>query len=139
MTESMHLKDVTFHRRDIDEYGTGTVVWVDHSGDLPLPAPDGRGELGALLIQVGVDGIYTVIHHQDGDRAVLAKVIEDLTFLLKRLDGVYPDDEPRGRCLMFGDWGRCWSDHGHGDDHRFPNEEDWNRANPPRNPVNVPA
>lgn len=126
MTEHTHITDITFYRDD-----SSGVVWVDRSGDLPFTEGGNRGEIASLRIEVGVDGFYTIVEHQQADRAALGKVISDLQYLVERLDAVYLPDEPRGRCLEFGDWGRCHGSHGH-DEHNFPTEEDWRRSQPSR-------
>lgn len=121
-TAHTHIDDITFYRSEDGD----DVVWRDRSGDAPgVFGPSYPGDLGTLRIEVGVDGMFTIVEHRGGvDRVVLEKVIGDLQYLVKRLDGVYLPDEPRGKCTKFGDWGRCYGDAGHSDDHSFPDTPD---------------
>lgn len=127
---TMDIKHISFDKPE-NKFGE-SVVWVDHSGEMPLPGPEGDGELAKLLINVGVDGAYTIVHQQGGYVPELRKVIEDLMFLVERLEAIHPADESIGRCLEFGNWGRCRDYYGHPEgeagEHDFPTEEQWRRT-----------
>lgn len=113
----VRLDDVTLYRRDQD---WRDVVYREYADQAPLPNPGGGEREAALLVEVAVDGAYTCFYGQHVDRVILDRVLEDLQFLVEQLDRLYPKDQPRGRCLTFGDWGRCWERDGHEGDHRFP-------------------
>lgn len=117
---SMHLGDATFYRAD-----DTSVVWVDADGEAPLPNPGGGSRDAALLIQIGVDGQFTTVHGQGGDRNVIAKAISELQFLLEALDATYLAGQARGTCLDHGDWGRCTLDDEHDGEHAFPTQQQY--------------
>jgi hypothetical protein len=101
------------------------VVFKEFGGERPLPRPGGGEREAALLIEVAVDGMFTIVYGQQTDRVVLERVIEDLQYLVARLDEVYPKEQPRGRCLEFGSWGRCRRRDKHGENHDFPTQRDF--------------
>lgn len=119
MNTEIHIDDITFYRRDKE---WRDVVFKEFGGQKPLPQPGGGEREAALLIEVAVDGMFTIVYGQQVTRVVLDRVVEDLQYLRDRLDGIYPGEQGRGRCLDFGTWGRCGLEGGHEGDHDFPTE-----------------
>lgn len=115
MTTDILISDVTFYRDN-----GGPLVWADHQAHEALPRIGGGSREGALLVQMLVDGDITVVHHDCMDRVMLERVISDLGEILEGLDAMYPAGQSRGRCLSYGDWGRCWDKAGHTADHSYP-------------------
>ncbi|MFL6024433.1 MAG: hypothetical protein ACJ72O_13935 [Marmoricola sp.] len=102
-TERLYLS--RFQTFDDDEnYG---VDWINWDGAKSLPSPGGGRRDAALLIEVGVDGQYSLVHAQlNGvdDRAVLERAIKDLGILLAQMSRMYPDDAQRLDCIAHGGW-----------------------------------
>lgn len=135
MNTEIHIDDITFYRRDLQ---WRDVVFKDFDGQHCLPRPGGGEREAALLIEVAVDGMFTIVYGQQVTRVVLDRVIEDLQYLVGQLDAVFPGEQSRGRCLQFGSWGRCGLPGGHESECDFPTEASY-KARQARRSVDGPA
>jgi hypothetical protein len=111
--------------------GTPTVSWRTE-GEFTTTHSTLTTGAGDILIELAVDGDIDVVSTQLGqtaDLVALDRAIETLRRLRDGLTAMYPEGQTRaGRCLVYGDWGRCTAENGHEDAHAFPSEAEWRRS-----------
>lgn len=130
---SLEIRDFTLDYDQPFDQPAQAVTWRDGStGDLETflgRRRDGE-DAAALLVRLGVDGMFDIVEHVVG-RSDAVEVVERSIAALEHVRSVLAalPGRLKGQCMAQGDWGRCHLDTGHDLPHVFPSKEEWTELN----------